>query len=409
MKYIVYDRDGNILKVTDKQPEVQSGEFLYLMTRPPAKIDPQDRIQFSQWYPKGIGKPWPYLRDPVRHNDVAKVYWRDDGFQMHHSPHIMGVENVQSLQGHGIPCEISTVSSPNGEHFENAIVIQQMRSSRFPCEDAICPVECGYFMADSTLIPYAFIRRFNDLDHVFTPSEFSARAIQDSGCTAPITVWRHGVNIDVFRPVERPESDICHFLYVGTTSPRKGVDGLLKAFSEAFSGDYKNKATLTVKIAGPDSRIEALISELGIADCVNFIDQVYDRNELAHLYREHDVFVFPTFAEAFGMPALEAMASGLPVIYTDWSALKEFAVGYPTPICGLIPELQEVWAHNEEHGLWAQPDTDALIQNMRDAADNQVDRVLLGKDARKKAETMTWQETAIDAANVLKSFLGGTS
>jgi glycosyltransferase involved in cell wall biosynthesis len=64
------------------------------------------------------------------------------------------------------------------------------------------------------------------------------------------------------------------------------------------------------------------IDEIGISDRVFFIRDAGD-SELAALYRHAACFIFPSFAEGFGLPVLEAMASGIPVITSNKTSLPE--------------------------------------------------------------------------------------
>jgi glycosyltransferase involved in cell wall biosynthesis len=64
------------------------------------------------------------------------------------------------------------------------------------------------------------------------------------------------------------------------------------------------------------------INELGLQDCVKIIDSI-DDEYLPHVYRAAKLFVYPTFAEGFGIPPLEAMACGVPVITSNTTAIPE--------------------------------------------------------------------------------------
>ena len=68
---------------------------------------------------------------------------------------------------------------------------------------------------------------------------------------------------------------------------------------------------------------------------IELIKDVLDSEQLYELYKNVDCFVFPTHAEGFGLPPLEAMATGLPTIVTNWMGCKEFVnkdVCYPIKV-----------------------------------------------------------------------------
>ena len=115
-------------------------------------------------------------------------------------------------------------------------------------------------------------------------------------------------------------------LFLGTREPRKNLDTLIRAFVQA-----KRRANFPhyLVIAGGrgwlDQEIERTINELQVADQILFPGFV-PHDELPLWFRAADLFVYPSQYEGFGMPALEALACGTPVITSNVSSLPE-AVG----------------------------------------------------------------------------------
>ncbi len=127
--------------------------------------------------------------------------------------------------------------------------------------------------------------------------------------------------IDELRARRRlPEKMILH---VGTIEPRKNLARLIRAFANA-----KRAAHLphTLVLAGArgwkSSEVDAAIEQAGIADAVMFAGYV-PQDELPLWYHAADLFVYPSLYEGFGLPPLDAMASGTPVITSNISALPE--------------------------------------------------------------------------------------
>jgi glycosyltransferase involved in cell wall biosynthesis len=116
--------------------------------------------------------------------------------------------------------------------------------------------------------------------------------------------------------LERP-----FLLAVGNLQPRKNLVRLLEAFDELVTRRGQDAALV---IVGPRSyRAEEIISAAGrVADRVHFTGYVTDR-QLAAFYRCSTAFVFPSLYEGFGLPALEAMAHGVPMACSDAGALPE--------------------------------------------------------------------------------------
>ena len=115
-------------------------------------------------------------------------------------------------------------------------------------------------------------------------------------------------------------------LAVGTLEPRKNHIGLIKAFYQA---QKKKRGPAMLALAGGKGWLyeetQRLVEELKLEKKVRFLGRVSDL-ELVTLYSLADVFAFPSFFEGFGVPPLEAMACGAPVITSNSSSLPE-AVG----------------------------------------------------------------------------------
>ncbi len=116
-------------------------------------------------------------------------------------------------------------------------------------------------------------------------------------------------------------------LAVGTLEPRKNHIGLIKAFHKA---QQKKNGPAMLAIAGGQGWLyeetKRVVADLKLEKKVRFLGRVTDL-ELVTLYSMTDIFAFPSFFEGFGVPPLEAMACGAPVITSNTSALPEVAEG----------------------------------------------------------------------------------
>ena len=122
----------------------------------------------------------------------------------------------------------------------------------------------------------------------------------------------------------------CTFLFVGGTIWRKGIDVLLAAWARAFGPD--DDVRLVVKDFGVDGayrgqtagdEVRALAARDDVAP-VTYLTEDLPADELPALYRAADVVVLPYRGEGFCLPALEAMACGVPVIHTGAGPTGEF-------------------------------------------------------------------------------------
>ena len=140
-----------------------------------------------------------------------------------------------------------------------------------------------------------------------------------------------------FRPVrsERILRDVAaryglpprYVLAVGTLEPRKNLTTLLEAFAR-LRRDGEVDADLRLVLAGArgwlDEPIFATVRSLGLEEAVRFTGFV-DDDDLPAVYSGAALFVFPSLHEGFGLPLLEAMACGVPVVTSNISSMPEVA------------------------------------------------------------------------------------
>jgi len=114
-------------------------------------------------------------------------------------------------------------------------------------------------------------------------------------------------------------------LYVGTIEPRKNLPTLIEAFARRRrSGDLSHQLVCVGPYGWLSRDIEALIERLGVVDSVRFTGYV-PFADLPAIYNLAEMFVFPSIYEGFGLPVIEAMACGTPVITGRVAALNEVA------------------------------------------------------------------------------------
>ena len=117
-------------------------------------------------------------------------------------------------------------------------------------------------------------------------------------------------------------------LFVSSLWPYKNCDGLLRAWALARA-ELGDRQLVIVGSGGGEkyvARLHSLAGELGISGDVVFTGGV-PLEETVRFYRAADVFVYPSLNETFGLPILEAMACGCPVVTSDVSAMPETAGG----------------------------------------------------------------------------------
>lgn len=184
-------------------------------------------------------------------------------------------------------------------------------------------------LQDLLYIPFHRIlesRGYHASTLLITPSRASARAVERmfgvAGERIRVVYW--GVNPERFKPRIRSDSGETKILYVGHHERRKGIVYLLEAVALLHREGIPVRLT-TVGGGKQLPELKERTRKLGIGDFVTFLGYVPDPHDekLPALYSQADVFVFPSLMEGFGFVLIEAMASGIPVVASDVSAIPE--------------------------------------------------------------------------------------
>lgn len=183
-----------------------------------------------------------------------------------------------------------------------------------------------------------FFKNIYKSDFIITGSNFSKQEILNrlDFDESKIKVIYHGIDHNIFRVKKDIKLDIqlpSKFIFsVGSIEPRKNLLGLLKAYDILSNNIKKEYKLILAGFKGwENSEVMNLINQN--RDSIEYLGFVSD-DELASLYNLSSLFIFPSFYEGFGLPVLEAMACGTPVVCSDSSSLPEVggdAVVYCNP------------------------------------------------------------------------------
>lgn len=236
------------------------------------------------------------------------------------------------------------------------------------------------------LLNLAMNKSMKRADVVVTDSEFSRSEIIKyfPQYRDKVEVVPCGVDCDMFKPIQdrsiiekvKANHNIKgkYFLYLGTLEPRKNLTRLVKAYE--ILSRRKEDCPLLVLAGGKGWLYDEIFEEVnksGLGDKVIFT-QYIPGEEICPLMNGAEAFVFPSLYEGFGMPPLEAMACGTPVIVSGSASLPE-VVGD----CGLIVD-----AYSEE----------SIADAMGKIADNEELRKQLSEKGIIRAREFSWKKSA---------------
>ena len=222
-----------------------------------------------------------------------------------------------------------------------------------------------------------------------------------------IKVIPHGVNLDLFYPKEIQKERFTFVLNKGwrNLEDRGGTQYAIQAFLEEFTS--KENIELIVKINPaygiPD--IKNLINELKPKDktdfgIVNVNTDNIPYNIMVDLYNKADVFIMPTRAESFGLPGIESMACGVPLIVSNFGGQVDYANTENSWIIG--GELTEIVHETQyENTKWLTPSIPELRKAMREAYENKELLKEKGKKALETSKLWTWDNTALKVKELI--------
>ena len=275
----------------------------------------------------------------------------------------------------------------------------------------------AYTVWESTRLPQAWRRPLGAADRIWIPSRWGRDVLIDNGYDpARLDIVPEGVDLDVFHPGVPPAAPILarrgfRFLHVGKWEARKFTPELIKAFDDEFHATPD--VHLVLACDNPfhkrfDLGAELRALRLRAPEKLLFIRRLADQRQVARLYASCHAFVLPTRAEGWGLPILEAMACGLPVIITGHSAPLDFAPPEIAHHIGhrMVDIEQPLFEPDDgPWGQWAEPDVTHLRALMRDVLERPLAARERGRAGAEAARRWSWDH----AADMAEAALGRLS
>jgi GT2 family glycosyltransferase len=261
----------------------------------------------------------------------------------------------------------------------------------------------GYTMLEVDGFPAEWVRQAEGMEEVWTPTEFNRQGLLASGLRRPVHLMPLGVDTHYFHPGIRsfPNSR-GEFVFLSNLEwgERKAPELMLRAFNKTFTAREPVRLVAKISNRDPSVRLKEKIGALGLKAQGGRVSYLLNRTlpyyQLGALYRSTDCFVSTSRGEGWGMPVLEALACGLPVIATDWgghTAYLHEGIGYPLRVRAIQP-AQAKCPYYE--GLrWADPDEDHLCYLLRHVFEHRDEARARGSAAAEEvAARWSWDHAA---------------
>ncbi|WP_071190078.1 glycosyltransferase family 1 protein [Trichormus sp. NMC-1] len=324
------------------------------------------------------------------------------------NPTLLTSQNYPEFNCYSVPNNLTPADGIKGHlrrlmwtQFQLPKIYKNLKSQLLfsPIPEAPLYTNCRYIVMSHDMIPLRFPKPFSPLtpyhryytpqvfqqaQHIICNSEATAKDITDfyQIPTSKITPIPLAYNRTHFRFLNLPTSN--YFLYIGRQDPYKNLQRLITSFAA-----LPNKGDYELWLAGPTDKrytplLQAQVEELGITHRVKFLNYV-PYSELPKIINQALALVFPSLWEGFGLPVLEAMACGTPVITSNISSLPEVA---------------------GDAAILINPYNVGEITAAMQAIINDSElRKQLSQKSLTRANRFSWEQTGLDTVEVLKQYL----
>ncbi len=263
----------------------------------------------------------------------------------------------------------------------------------------------GFMYWETDKIPQTFAEGLNTVDEVWTGCQANFDAIRKAGVSKPIKIIPQPMFTDVDWPEPYEIVDFEGFLFysVFEWTDRKNPTALIKAFLNEFKGSkgsvglviktyFKNFAYTNKKMIR--NKVELIRQELGVdkEDVPIFLYlDLMDRKQILRLHKTGDCFVSTHRGEGWGLPQVEAMLAGNPIISTKYSGVHEYLkdgetaylIDYEmTRLRGML-HSQRFYAEDQQ---WADVKLEDVQKALRKAYDNQKEAKNIGRRGQQFVE-----------------------
>lgn len=345
---------------------------------------------FGPWnYDNGLGSASRELLSALRHTRARlSIYPITTPFHVHRQV----APPVATIDFAGRPDLAIVHLNPDSWHLLTPTQRQIIQSAK---------QKIGYWVWETDTLPDAWRHDLHSVDRIWAPSTYCAEVFRAS-VDVPVDVVPHPVCVpDQTVGVDRnallsrlgvdPTRRVILYVFDGASYLiRKNPEALIRAF--AASGLEQNGWALLLKVKHLNDRPEAGKALMGLASATPgtvLVDISLSADEIAQLFTAVDVYASPHCSEGFGLTVAEAMASGKPVVATDFGGTTDFVrpdTGYPVAWVPFM--LEEDHGHYLKGHSWAKIDEDALAIALVTAARAvEAGDMTIGQAAREEIET----------------------
>lgn len=325
---------------------------------------------------------------------------------------LIGLQTLWNQKNELEDFEIHDFNKQNFKHDIN-IILAEVNHHYF-YQEYLGP-KIAYTAWESTSYPDSFFRQLKTFDQIWVPTEWQAEITEKQGISRDkIKVVREGVDTTTFHPDKTIKNDKFRFVIFGRWDGRKATTEIIRAFKNIFGNNSNVELLISVdnpfSVDGMNSTEERLKKYDLESDNIKVL-HFPTKEKYVEILKNADVFLSCSRSEGWNLPLIEAMACGIPSIYSDCSGQLEFAKnkGIPVKISReiSIKELDDPFFKmvDDLNGNWYEPDFQDLELKMFEVYKNyEFYKNQALADSVSIREEFTWERAAEKASQILNSF-----
>lgn len=252
-------------------------------------------------------------------------------------------------------------------------------------------------------VPLAFATNLQLVNEIWTGSETNKKAIENAGITKPVVIIPEAIDTEIevhnIKPFLVEQPDAYKFYSIFEWTERKNPKGLLEAYWRAFEDNPKAKVMLMLKTYvdnfNPekykeiDQAIKKLKAQLNLTHYapVYMYRELMTRHQIYRFHKTGDCFISAHRGEGWGIPQMEAMLIGNPIISTNYGGIHDYlkdgvnAMLIPYTMTPVSNTRNKQWYTTDQK--WADADLKQMAIAIRTAYDNKDKMAKIGKAGQK--------------------------
>lgn len=273
--------------------------------------------------------------------------------------------------------------------------------------DARRPDLIYHTMFEARPIPDGWVENVNRAGLFWSPSQWALDLYRENGCTTPAFVTGYAVDTGAYTYIDRRNRDqkFRVLVWADTLVSRKNALLAAKAFQRANLPN--SEMIIKININGMSGAGKFYDINGRVDDRISVVSANWPREEIVRWLHSGDCLLYPSGGEGYGLMALEAMATGLPVICAHNTGMREYLApdrALLVPSKGMVKSIN-LSSRFGGNFMLENPDPDVMVDYLHWVHEHREAALVIGDRAAAYTRTWTWNDVAMKALGHITSFI----